>query len=270
MVSKQYSLLSGPASPFKGTYICRMKVLEHIKQTRAENRRGLAILVDPDKFIPEKHIIALLSLERQDVVHLVLVGGSLLTSDAFHSCITSLKNHLSIPVVIFPGSPGQISPEADALLLLSLISGRNADLLIGRHVEAAPALKRSGLELIPTGYLLVDCGPMTTAAYMSQALPIPLNKPEVAAITALAGEMLGLQMMYLDGGSGAQKPVTPAMIAAVRQQVKCPIMVGGGLREGPQIAEAYAAGADWVVVGTAFESDPEMWSAELKAAIANY
>jgi len=247
-----------------------MRVLEHIKRLRAENRKGLAILVDPDKFDPDKHITALLSLQRQEIVHLVLVGGSLLTADAFHTSILTLKKHLSVPVVIFPGSPGQISPEADALLLLSLISGRNADLLIGRHVEAAPALKRSGLELIPTGYMLIDCGPLTTAAYMSQALPIPRNKPEVAAITASAGEMLGLQMMYLDGGSGAQKPVTQEMIAAVREQVKCPIMVGGGLREGRQIAEAYEAGADWVVVGTAFESDPEMWSAELKAAMVNH
>lgn len=250
------------------TYICPMTVYAHIRALADQNRKGLALLIDPDKFVPARHLPGLLLLQQEGLAQMVLVGGSLLMGDAFNACVASLKKHLSLPVVIFPGSPGQIDPAADALLLLSLISGRNADLLIGRHVEAAPVLKQSGLELIPTGYLLVECGPLTTAAYMSQALPIPHNKPEVAAITALAGQMLGLQLMYLDGGSGAQKPVSPDMIAAVKKEVHCPVMVGGGLRTGSQIAQAYAAGADWAVVGTAFEARPEAWAEELKLALA--
>jgi geranylgeranylglyceryl phosphate synthase family protein len=176
-----------------------------------------------------------------------------------------LKKHLEVPVVIFPGSPSQIDSEADGILLLSLISGRNADLLIGRHVEAAPALKRSGLEVLPTGYLLVDGGSPTTASYVSGTLPIPRNKPEIASATAMAGEMLGLRLMYLDGGSGASGVVPPDVIGAVTESVEVPIFVGGGIRSADDIDTAHDAGADVVVVGTAFEASPEQWVAEMVA-----
>ncbi|MEM9025002.1 MAG: geranylgeranylglyceryl/heptaprenylglyceryl phosphate synthase, partial [Bacteroidota bacterium] len=147
---------------------------------------------------------------------------------------------------------------ADAILLLSLISGRNAELLIGHHVVAAPYLKASGLEVLPTGYILVDGGRPTTASYMSHTTPVPSDKKDVAACTALAGEMLGLRMIYLDAGSGALQPVPPAMIRAVQAQVQVPVIVGGGVTNAEQARQAYEAGADVLVVGTAAEKDVQV------------
>ncbi|MCB0813121.1 MAG: phosphoglycerol geranylgeranyltransferase [Flavobacteriales bacterium] len=161
------------------------------------------------------------------------------------------------PVVLFPGSPAQLSGHADALLFLSLISGRNPELLIGHHVTSAPTVKALGLEAIPTGYLLVDGGRMTTAHYVSQTSPIPHDKPGIAAATALAGELLGLKAIYLDTGSGAPRTVAPDMVKAVRQAVDLPIIVGGGIRSTEQAQALCEAGADMLVVGTAFEEDPE-------------
>jgi putative glycerol-1-phosphate prenyltransferase len=181
-----------------------------------------------------------------------------MVSDHFRQCVSWAKQHIEKPIVIFPGSPEQISEEADAILLLSLISGRNPELLIGNHVQAAPRLAKSQLEIISTGYMLIDCGKSTTASYISQTFPIPYNKPEIAAVTAMAGEMIGMKCMYLDGGSGAEQPVSTAMIKAVREAVETPIIVGGGIRHEDQVREAFLAGADLVVVGTAIEENPEM------------
>lgn len=150
----------------------------------------------------------------------------------------------------------QVSTAADGILLLSLISGRNAELLIGRHVIAAPALRRSGLEILPTGYMLIDGGAPTSVSYMSNTMPIPANKPDIAQCTAMAGEMLGLQVLYMDAGSGAQNPVSAAMIEAVRKSVQLPLIVGGGLRHPESVLNAMSAGADIVVVGTAIEQEP--------------
>ncbi|TAG57186.1 MAG: geranylgeranylglyceryl/heptaprenylglyceryl phosphate synthase, partial [Runella slithyformis] len=157
-----------------------------------------------------------------------------------------------------PGSSLHIEPTADAILLLSLISGRNPELLIGQHVIAAPILKRSGLEVLPTGYMLVESGRSTTVSYISNTTPIPHDKPSVAACTAMAGEMLGLQLMYLDAGSGAQKPVSAAMIAAVRQAVDTPIVVGGGINSIDKAYAALEAGADVIVVGNGIEENPDL------------
>ena len=168
------------------------------------------------------------------------------------------KSKLDIPVVLFPGDVTQVSAEADALLFLSLISGRNADLLIGRQVLAAPKIKQCGLETIATGYMLIDCGQPTTASYISGTQPIPYNKPDIALATAMAGEMLGLQCLYLDGGSGADKPISLEMIAAVKQNTTLPLIVGGGIRNEEQAKQAWEAGANIIVIGTAFEEDPEM------------
>lgn len=150
----------------------------------------------------------------------------------------------------------QISSKADALLLLTLISGRNPEYLIGQHVAYAASLRDSGLELIPTGYLLIDGGKSTTAHYMTQTLPIPGDKPDIAAITALAGSQLGLKVIYLDCGSGALRPVSVAMVAAVRQAVDLPIVVGGGITHAEQILALRQAGADWIVIGNAIEQNP--------------
>jgi putative glycerol-1-phosphate prenyltransferase len=149
----------------------------------------------------------------------------------------------------------QINPGADAILLLSLISGRNPDLLIGKHVIAAPYLKRSGLEILPTGYMLIESGNSTTALYMSNSLPIPWNKDEIAVSTAIAGEMLGLKLIYMDGGSGADKPVSASMVRKVKQNISIPLVIGGGIRTPEAAAERFRAGADIIVVGNAIETD---------------
>ncbi len=216
------------------------------------------MLLDPDKLKDERQLLNMMSLIEHSKVDFILVGGSLLVEDNFHQCLREVKKLAKVPVILFPGSPSQISNEADAILFLSLISGRNAELLIGHHVAAAPILKQTNLEIIPTGYMLVDCGKPTTASYISQTLPIPHNKPEIAAATALAGEMLGLKCMYLDGGSGAEKPVSYKMIRAVSECVRAPLIVGGGIRDEHQATSAYEAGADLIVIGTVFEEEPEL------------
>lgn len=233
-------------------------VLSYLKNIRKENKKSLAILVDPDKITDAAHVTHVVNLIKHAGADIICVGGSIMLEGRFHEVMKEIKEKCEIPVVLFPGSPQQINSSADAMLFLSLISGRNADLLIGQHVQAAPVIRKSGIEVIPTGYMLVDCGRQTAASYMSQTFPIPYNKPEIAAATAMAGEMLGLGCIYLDGGSGADKPVSPAMIEAVRAAVDCPIIVGGGIRTERQVQEAYDAGADLIVLGTVFETEPEM------------
>ncbi len=215
------------------------------------------MLVDPDK-TPVAQVPELCAYAREARVDLWLVGSSLLVEDHVDAVVLALKTNSDIPVVLFPGSSLQVTPAADALLLLSLISGRNADMLIGRHVEVAGRLAASQLELIPTGYMLIEGGNLTTAAYMSHSMPIPRNKPEVAAMTALAGTQLGLQAVYLDAGSGAQQPVPEEMIRLVKSTVSVPIIVGGGIRTAADAANACKAGADIIVVGNALEQSPSL------------
>ncbi len=239
------------------TIFASMAVKDVLVEARAKGSKLLAVLVDPDGFDPSGANCRLFSeLISAASVDLVLVGGSLLTDDRFHETVHSIRRDVSAPVVLFPGSPSQLSNEADAVLFLSLISGRNPDLLIGQHVHAAAALQRMNLEVLPTGYMLVDCGKPTTASYISHTFPVPWDKPGIAAMTALAGQYLGLQLMYLDGGSGAARPVSEKMIAAVRNTVSCPLIVGGGIRTPEQARAAWDAGADLVVVGTLWEKDP--------------
>jgi len=235
-----------------------MQIIRQLKNLRTLGEKALAVLLDPDKLKNPIELRSLLSLINNSKVDFILVGGSLLVEDNFHACLKEIKKSTILPVILFPGSPTQISSEADAILFLSLISGRNPELLIGQHVVAAPLLSKMDIEILPTGYMLVDCGKPTTASYISQTLPIPWNKPEIAAATAMAGQMLGLKCMYLDGGSGAEKPVSVSMIRAVRESTHIPLIVGGGIRNEEQAAAAYAAGADLVVIGTAFEEEPEL------------
>ena len=215
----------------------------------------LALLIDPDKVDPEG-LVDLVHSAETAAVDLILVGGSLLYRDALAATVRQLKASTAIPVVLFPGSAWQICAEADALLFLSLISGRNPDLLIGQQVQAAPLLRQTSLEVIPTGYLLVDGGRATTASYISNTTPLPADKPEIAAATALAGQYLGLKALYLDAGSGAVQPVPWDVIRAVREQIQVPLFVGGGIRTAEAATAAIRAGADVVVVGTAVEEDP--------------
>lgn len=233
------------------------KVLQDLDAARRTGRKQLAVLIDPDFGQDEarlEHTVQRACMAKAD---LIFVGGSLLTTAAFDRCVRRVKEWSDRPVVLFPGSPAQLSSHADAVLFLSLISGRNPELLIGHHVTAAPMVKALGIEAVPTGYMLVDGGKPTTVSYVSQTLPIPHDKPGIAAATALAGSYLGLRTIYLDTGSGAQRIVSPAMISAVRTQVDLPIIVGGGIRDVGTARALCEAGADVLVVGTAFEEDPE-------------
>lgn len=229
--------------------------------TRMHSGKGkqFAVLVDPDKLDLQKAQV-LADLCNGAGVDYIFAGGSLMVKHRMDEMLQHLKSLTNIPVVLFPGNSMQITRRADAILLLSLISGRNAEMLIGKHVEAAPLLKESNLEIIPTGYMLVESGAMTTALYMSNSIPIPRNKPDVAACTALTGEMLGLHTIYLDAGSGATQPVSAAMIKAVKSQITIPLIVGGGIRTTEACVAACQAGADIVVVGNALEADPTLIS----------
>lgn len=223
---------------------------------RSQGAKCLAALLDPDKLAPAE-VPARVQALQQRGVGLVLVGGSLLARNATEAVVQAAKATAQVPVVLFPGSLFQLCPQADALLFLSLISGRNPELLIGHHVHSAPVIHEMGLEPVPTGYMLVDCGTPTTASYISGTTPLPHHKPQVAAATALAGQMLGLRALYLDGGSGATQPVSAQMVAAVRACTHLPLLVGGGIRTQAQAQAAWHAGADVVVVGTALEEAEE-------------
>jgi putative glycerol-1-phosphate prenyltransferase len=172
--------------------------------------------------------------------------------------VREIKENVSIPVVLFPGNSMQLDPGADAILFLSLISGRNPDLLIGQHVVAAPILRNNHIEVMPTGYLLINSGKITSVAYISNTTPIPDDKYSLAACTAMAGEMLGMQLIYLDAGSGAEKEISSRMINAVRKAVDLPLFVGGGINTTQKAITALEAGADLIVIGNALEKNPDL------------
>lgn len=219
--------------------------------------KKLAVLVDPDKPTDEQ-VVQLAKRAENAGVDFIFVGGSLLTNDNLDTCIRLLKANSSIPVVLFPGNSLQLSGKADAFLLLSLISGRNAEMLIGRHVIAAPFLKLSGLEIIPTGYMLIDSGKPTTVSYMSNSIPIPSDKNDIAMCTAMAGEMLGMKLVFMDAGSGALSPVPHEMIDQVSKSIQVPLVIGGGIKTPEMAAAAAKAGADVVVIGNTLEKSPEL------------
>ncbi|MDX5320283.1 MAG: geranylgeranylglyceryl/heptaprenylglyceryl phosphate synthase [Bacteroidota bacterium] len=230
----------------------RVSVYDSLVHKQSAGQKMLAVLIDPD------HIDRLEESVRrcnESGVDLIFLGGSLVSSGTIAESIEKIKQLSDIPVLLFPGDELQIDGRADALLLLSLISGRNPELLIGKHVVAAPYIKKSGIEAISTGYMLIDGGRVTTASYISGTVPIPADKPEIAMCTAMAGEMLGLKLIYMDAGSGANQPVNTRIISAVRSSIEVPIVVGGGIRSTAQAVEAWRAGADIVVVGNAIEDD---------------
>jgi putative glycerol-1-phosphate prenyltransferase len=189
-------------------------------------------------------------------VDLILVGGSLITNGFWDTCIDFIKANTQIPILLFPGNVMQTHDKADAILFLSMISGRNPDLLLGKHVLAAPGLKKSGIEVIPTGYMIVDGGNITSVMYMRNTTPIPSDKNNIAVCTAMAGEMLGLQLIYMDAGSGAKQPISAEMLADVKANIQSPLFVGGGIRTVEQAIATCQAGADVVVVGNAIEKTP--------------
>lgn len=222
---------------------------------KSAGKKRIAMLLDPDRFIG-LHDGANLDIAIDAGIDYFFIGGSLIANPDLDAFLESLRKRCDIPLVLFPGSFFQLSYRADALLFLSLISGRNPELLIGQHVIAAPFLKLSPLEIISTGYMLIDGGVNTSVQYMSNTAPIPHNKNDIAVSTALAGEMLGLKSLYLEAGSGARNPVSESMIADVSRAVSVPVMVGGGIRNAEKAGAAFSAGADLVVAGNALEKDP--------------
>jgi phosphoglycerol geranylgeranyltransferase len=236
-----------------------------IVQRKLSGKKSFAVLIDPDK-VNESNLDELIRLALEAKVDYFFVGGSLVISNHLDECIQYIKSACNIPILLFPGSPSQVSKYADALLYLSLISGRNAELLIGQHVISAPFVRKSGLEIIPTGYIVVDGGAPTTVSYISNASPIPADKNEIAMCTAMAGEMLGMKLIYMDAGSGAKNAITESMIATVAKNIDVPLIVGGGILNAEKAYANCVAGADIIVVGNAIEKDPTLIK-EVAAAI---
>jgi phosphoglycerol geranylgeranyltransferase len=231
------------------------KIYDDFINRKKLGKKSFALLLDPD-FISESHLISIFSHTQTHSFHYIFIGGSLVSDYNFDEKISLIKRFTDLPVIIFPGNSMHISAEADGILLLSLISGRNPEFLIGQHVIAAPKLKQSGLELLSTGYLLVDGGKQTTVSYISNTTPLPNNKPDIALCTALAGEMLGLKIIYLDAGSGAESPVSASIIKAISNQITIPLIVGGGIDTIEKAEKTLSAGADILVIGNKIEENP--------------
>lgn len=233
-------------------------ILSSLRRARQLGEKQLAVLIDPDKTNRDA-ILKLAEMSEQGGVNYFFWGGSLVNETQAEYYLSLLRAHTKLPIVLFPGSIYQLSEQADSLLFLSLISGRNPELLIGQHVLAAPRIKKLQLEVIPTGYLYVDGGRISSVGYMSNTQPIPADKPEIARATALAGIYLGQQVIYLDAGSGAIHPVSNAIIEGVRQEIgEVPLIVGGGICSRQQAQAAFTAGADLIVVGNSLEENPEL------------
>lgn len=232
-------------------------IYSSLRQAKAEGKKKLAVLLDPDKLRPTQ-LDRTLAMAAECGVDYFFIGGSLVVNAMLDDLLMRIRETCPIPLILFPGSSFQLSYRADALLFLSLISGRNPELLIGQHVISAPYLKMSPLEIISTGYILVDGGVSTSVQYMSNTSPVPANKSDIAVCTAMAGEMLGLKMMYLEAGSGAKNPVSTEMIEAVAGAISVPLIVGGGIRDAQKATDNLRAGADIIVVGNAIESNPDL------------
>ncbi|MEE9372105.1 MAG: geranylgeranylglyceryl/heptaprenylglyceryl phosphate synthase [Saprospiraceae bacterium] len=234
-----------------------MTFYKRIQNNASRGIKSLSVLIDPDG-IKSNNLGLITDLVNVHDIDFFLVGGSLLLEDKMDTTIRFLKKNSDKPVVLFPGNEIQLHDAADAILFLSLISGRNAEYLISKHVVAAPKIRTMDIEVVPTGYMLIHGQRQSTASYISATLPIPDDKPEIAAATALAGQYLGHQLLYLEGGSGATRPISNKTIKAVRQAVNVPIIVGGGIKNANQMQDIYISGADIQVIGTAIERKPEL------------
>jgi putative glycerol-1-phosphate prenyltransferase len=230
------------------------KVLDTLLKARERQGGGFLLLIDPDRSAPSDYL-PLVEASAECGVDALLVGTSFMLDGDFSEQVREIKSLTSVPVVLFPGSYTQITPHADAILFTSLISGRNPQYLIDEQVKGAPFVRRSGLETIPTGYMLVESGPLTSVQFISSTLPIPRNKPDIACAHALAGQYLGMKLIYLEAGSGAENPVPTEMVAAVSSTVDIPVLVGGGLHTPRDCAERMEAGAGFIVMGTRLERD---------------
>ena len=235
-------------------------------QRRSQGKKSLAVLIDPDK---TEKLSSLLQSAKNSPPDFFFVGGSIISNGNLENCIGKIRSSCSIPVILFPGNAEQISSNADSILLLSVISGRNPDLLIGRQIAAALELKKSKLEIIPTGYVLIESGSVTAVNSVTNTPPIPHFENSLAVHTALAGEQLGLRLIYLEAGSGAKNPVSNNMISEVKKNISIPLIVGGGLKTKSEIIDKCEAGADLIVVGNRLEENPELIS-EFSDAVHSY
>ena len=238
-------------------YRMKSTIYNILAEKKQQGKKSFAVLIDPDK-VNKSVLDELIELSTAAKVDYLLVGGSLVISNHLDECVQHIKQSCDMPVILFPGSPSQISKYADALLYLSLISGRNSELLIGQHVVSAPFVRQSGLEIMPTGYIVVDGGAPTTVSYISNAAPVPADKNEIAMCTAMAGEMLGMKLIYMDAGSGAKRPITENMIKAVADHIEAPLIIGGGILQPEKAYLNCKAGADVIVVGNAIEKDASL------------
>ena len=243
----------------------KTRLYQQLQEKKTRGQKSFAVLIDPDK-VDEAKIDQLTRLATEAKADYLFVGGSLVISNHLDMVVQRIKQHCAIPVILFPGSPSQISVHADGLLYLSLISGRNPELLIGQHVISAAAVKQSGLEIISTGYMVIDGGAPTTVSYISNAAPVPADKNEIAMCTAMAGEMLGMKVIYMDAGSGAKRPVSEGMIEKVARSIEIPLIVGGGITDPEKAYINCKAGADVLVIGNAIEKDISLIK-EMSAAI---
>jgi putative glycerol-1-phosphate prenyltransferase len=241
-------------------------VYQKLLSIRQNRGGGFFLLLDPDR-ITERHFLSLAESGEENGVDVILVGSSFMLNSNFAPAVKKIKASTTLPVIIFPGSFAQITPDADAILFTSLISGRNPNYLIDEQVKGAPLVRQYNLEPIPTGYMLIESGSLTSVQYISGTLPIPQFKSDIAAAHAMAAEYLGMKMVYLEAGSGAAKPVPIEMIRTVVSHIGIPVMVGGGLSTPEQCAQRIEAGASFVVCGNCFENDPKhSYLQELAAA----
>jgi len=232
------------------------KLYQHILKHQAAGKKMLALLMDPDKMAPEQVPHWASKLEDSPVTHL-LVGGSQPDTRHPEELVLALKKATDLPIILFPGHPQQITVKADGLLFLSLLNSQNPNYLIGMQTEAAPLIKASGLEVLSTGYILVDGKTETTVHQITNTTPLFQHQTEKATHLALAAEYLGMKLIYLEAGSGAMEPVPLQMVELVKKQINIPLIVGGGIRSIDQVLQAYKAGADMVVLGTIMERNPE-------------
>ncbi|PJJ09635.1 putative glycerol-1-phosphate prenyltransferase [Flavobacterium sp. 1] len=240
-----------------------MVIYKQILQSKEVNQKLLAILLDPDKIIWDNVEYLIEKIKQSPATH-IFIGGSHVQNDILDELIIALKQKMSLPVVLFPGNPSQISDQADAILFLSLISGRNPDYLIEHQVNAAPILKKTQLEIISTGYMLIESGGETAVERISKTKPLDRYNLDLVLATAQAGEMMGNKLLYLEAGSGAKNAVPLEMIQLVAKNIEIPLIVGGGIIDLQGIQSAYKAGADLVVIGTAFENDADFFNTDKK------
>ncbi|TDI85738.1 MAG: geranylgeranylglyceryl/heptaprenylglyceryl phosphate synthase [Caldithrix sp.] len=229
-----------------------MTTLERILKIKETKGAGYFVLIDPDKWQPDE-LVKLAVQASEDGADAILVGGSLVLSASFDELVKKIKHQIEVPLIIFPGSQTQVSKYADAIFFLSLISGRNPTYLIGEQVRAAPAIKAHRIEAISVGYMLIESGSTTSAEFMSNTQPIPRDKPDIAKATAMAAEFMGMKLVYLEAGSGAQRSVSNELISGVKKYVSIPLIVGGGIRTPEEARQKVAAGASFVVTGNVLE-----------------